>query len=322
MSDAATNNLSKTKIQQLLAAVGAAPAEDSGQNINASEYDWRQPHCFSQNQLEELNNFTEKVATAISNKFTDFYHADFNITIASTDQYFVDKFLAQTSDDKQDDYYLAFGAVQDNPFGLIGIPAQTAIIWATQLLGDTESEENPERELSKLEESLLLDIASALVKVLSDSCDNYDFQPVDNIVKGQLPLELDNAAEVCKITFNIEEAGSEKKSEAYILMPSSKLEPVVGQNIQDDNEFSAENTSEALLGHVQQMPVSVTAQLASTVVTFEEIMSLGVDDILLLDKKVDEPVELIVDGRASLGGRLAKSAGKYAVVITELCDTK
>ena len=42
-----------------------------------------------------------------------------------------------------------------------------------------------------------------------------------------------------------------------------------------------------------------------------------------IDKRIEEPVELIVNGRTVLRGRPAKSAGKYAVVITELsCDTE
>jgi flagellar motor switch/type III secretory pathway protein FliN len=73
---------------------------------------------------------------------------------------------------------------------------------------------------------------------------------------------------------------------------------------------------------MQQIPVPITVQLASAAIGFEEIISLQVDDILLLDKKVDEPVELIVEGKRFLRGRPAKSAGRYAVVITELCDAK
>jgi flagellar motor switch protein FliM len=64
------------------------------------------------------------------------------------------------------------------------------------------------------------------------------------------------------------------------------------------------------------MPVFITGKLASAVLTFEEIMDLQPDDILLLDKKVDQPAELIVGDRTVYYGSPAKSAGKYAVAIT------
>ncbi|MBA7704125.1 hypothetical protein ES703_112925 [subsurface metagenome] len=65
------------------------------------------------------------------------------------------------------------------------------------------------------------------------------------------------------------------------------------------------------------MSVFVTAQLASTVLTFDEMMSLQVDDILLLDKAIDKPAEVMVNDQMAFSGRPAKSAGRYAVVITE-----
>ena len=49
----------------------------------------------------------------------------------------------------------------------------------------------------------------------------------------------------------------------------------------------------------------------------EEVMSLSVSDILLLDKKVDEPIQLIIEDRMLFRGRAAKSVGNYAAVITE-----
>ncbi|MHC4806638.1 MAG: FliM/FliN family flagellar motor switch protein, partial [Planctomycetota bacterium] len=120
----------------------------------------------------------------------------------------------------------------------------------------------------------------------------------------------------CKITFQVKESQRENSSEVYVLVLCSQLEPIVGKAEQVGGGFSAEDVSKAIFGHMQQMSVSVTAQLASIALTLEEIMSLEVDDILLLDKRIDEPVELIVSGRPVLRGRPAKSVGKYAVVIT------
>lgn len=49
-------------------------------------------------------------------------------------------------------------------------------------------------------------------------------------------------------------------------------------------------------------------------------MNLQVNDMLLLDKSVDEPIELIVEGKAVFSGRPAKSGGKYAAVIGAMLD--
>jgi flagellar motor switch protein FliM len=197
--------------------------------------------------------------------------------------------------------------------GLIGIPEQTAFNWARQLLGDSETDTG--RDLSQLEESLLLDLVSALVEVFSGIDKSFDFHSEKSIVEGQWPLGAEGTEELCRISFNVKKAGSEKSSETYFLILCSELEPVTGKTGQDSGVFSEKDISKAILGHLQKMPVLITGQLASIMLTFEEIMDLQVDDIILLDKRIDQPAELIVDGRTVYYGYPAKSEGNYAVKI-------
>lgn len=314
MSGRVTNSLSREKIQQLMTAVGSEPTEDITQ-VEATEYNWHEPHYFNSEQLEKLGYFTEAVAVAMAQKFSKFCRSEFNVTIASITQHFADELLNQTSDSEQKDYYLPFGTNQEQMCGLIGIPEQAALNWTRQLLGDSESEKDPGRDLSQLEESLLLDMVSALVEAFSGLDELFDFHSAERIVKGQWPLGTEGTEELCKISFDIKKADSEKSSETYFLILCSELEPVTGKAEQDSSDFSAEDVSKMILGHLQEIPVLVTGQLASTVLTFEEIMNLQTDDILLLDKRVDQPTELIVGGRTVYHGCPAKSEGKYAVTI-------
>ncbi len=181
------NNLSNEKIHQFLSAVGSGPMEDTT-SIEAKEYNWNKPHYFDTKQFSKLDNFTKKVAKAMTVKFVDFCHSEFDVTVVSTKQHFAAELVDQAMESRQNDYYLAFGTDQDHPCGLISIPIKTAFIWATQLLGDPESEENSGRDLSRLEESLLLDLLSALIEAFSQNI--WDFQPAKNIVRGFFPFEL------------------------------------------------------------------------------------------------------------------------------------
>ena len=316
----AANNLSKEKIHQLLMAVGSGPLEDAS-GIKATEYNWNEPHYFDRNQLNRLDDFAKKVARAMSVQFVDFCHSEFDVTVVSASQHFAAELIDQSMESGQNDYYLAFGTEQDHSCGLISIPTNTAFSWATQLLGDPESEgEDSGRDLSQLEESLLVDLLSALIKAFSQKY--WDLRPSKNITRRLFPLELNGTEELYKIVFDVKKDDQEKGFEIYILILCSRLESVVGKAEEVVSGFSADDISKAILAHMQQMPVFITAQLASTVLTLKEIMSLEVGDILLLDKKVSEPIELMTRGRTALLGRPAKSAGKYAVVITEIYNDK
>lgn len=315
MSDVSANSLSREKIQQLLAAVGSGPKEDTTQ-MEVVEYDWQKPHYFSSTQLKRLEDLTKEAAKVMAEKFAKFCNNDSDVTVVSITEHFAAQLRAQDLENRQENYYLPFGSDQDHPVGLISIPVQTAFIWATQLLGDSEPEEDSGRDLSQLEESLLLDIASALLEAFSGSCETCDFQPGKNFIKRPLPLELQGTEALCKITFQVRKNNQENGSEAHILILCDKLQIILGKTVQVVDRSSAENTSKAILECMQQMPVSVTARLASTMLTFEEIMNLCPNDILLLGKRVDEPMDLIVDNRTVCHCWPAKSDGRYAVVIT------
>jgi len=314
MSTAPANNLSKEKIQQLLAAVGSAPKEDTSQ-MEVTDYDWRQPHYFNKEQLNKLESLTKEAAKKMAQQFSMFCNNDFEVTVISTTGHFAADLRKKAMEDKQT-YNLPFGSDQDHPYGLLCMPAQTAFIWATQLLGDSETQEESGRDLSQLEESLLLDIATALLKAFSDPCQTAGFQTDTSIIKKPLPLDLQDTQALCKITFQVKKTGQENGSEFYILILCEKLEPELGKTVKAAGKTSARDISKAILERIQQIPVSVTARLASTVITFEELMNLRPNDILLLDKRVDEPIDLIVDDRPVCHGWPAKSDGQHAVVIT------
>lgn len=315
MSNTLAGNLSRQKIQQLFAAVGSRPTEQT-QQIQAAEYNWHQPHYFNSEQLKKLDDFAKKFATAVASKFACFCQSDFDVTITSITQHFAAEFLNQPPDTDQS-YFLSFGA-DDHPAGMVIIPPQTATVWTTQLLGDSASEENTGRKLSQLEESLLLDIACSIVETLSGMYKAFNFRPDKNVIKGQRPLELQNTKEVCKITFSVKKAGSENFSEAHLLILCSELEPAAGKAVSVSGDgLSAQEVSKAILEHLQQIQVCVTVQLASDALTFDQILNLQTDDILVLNKRIDEPIELRVDGRTIWQGWPAKSEGCYAVVIKE-----
>ncbi|MHC4616178.1 MAG: FliM/FliN family flagellar motor switch protein [Planctomycetota bacterium] len=310
-----SRDLSRARIQQLLAVVGSEPAEDAAQT-DASEYNWNEPHSFTREQLNKLDDFTKRMSKMISFKFSTLCPGDFSVKIDSVTQYFADKLLDEALNTEQNDYYLAFGTDANHPCGAIGIPTQTAFAWATQLLGDTETEKDTSRDLSQLEESLLSDVATTIVEALGGAHSAWDFQSAKAIVRRLVPLDLEGTEEVCKINFTVKKSDADE-TQAYFLILCDTLEPIVGKVSADAGRLSDEDISKAIQEQLEQIQVSVTAQLASTMFTLEEIMNLQIGDILLLEKEINESVELIVEGQSVLRGRPAKSAGRYAVVISE-----
>lgn len=317
MSDVVGDNLSREKVRQLLAAVGTRPAQDAPQ-VEAAEYDWHQPHYFTREQLRSLDSFKEELTEVLAEKFAQLYKCPFDVKITSTTQHFAGNFFEQILSGEQGDYYLAFSAGRDQTCCFLTVPEQTAVSLVTQLLGGSESEKEAAEHLSNLEESFLLDIGRFIVAALS-ACLRHlpDFELAGTIVRGELPVELPEMEVLYKVAFAAQKNGSEKGCEAYMVVPCSQLASVTGGMLESGRPSSNEDTSRAIIEHLGQMPVTITAHFASTVLTFAESMSLQPGDILLLDKAIDEPVELRMGGRTFFRGRTAQSSGQYAVVVTE-----
>jgi flagellar motor switch protein FliM len=205
---------------------------------------------------------------------------------------------------------------QEEPCGFVSIPPQTALVWTTQLLGDTDKG-NTTRPLSDLEASLLFDIAKLIVDAVSATAEKISFRSTSNAVMDRLPLQLKGTEEFYKITFNVKKQESGTASEAHILILSEKLVPLTTDAVQAAGKFSDKEIARAIQNYIETISVPITVQLASVAVTLEDALNLSPGDILVLDKKIDEPAHLLVSGKAIFRGRCAQSAGNYAIAITE-----
>ncbi len=314
MSDSPDDNIGNEKMKQILAAARANPPDEAA-DVDAVEYNWRQSHYFTREQLKKLEDFVKRVALLAAAKFTSLCQSEFIVETGSITQHFVSELVQEASESQQGQFYLTFGADNEIACGLITIPVKTAVDWVAQLLGDSESKEESDVKFTKLEESLLLDAASSFVEALSESHDEYSFHPADTVVRGWLPLELQSTQELCKIVLDVKRANSQTETKIQLSVLCEKLEPMIGRISRPEERPSSDETSEAVIAHLQETQVCLEARLGSVTLAFEEIADLQPEDILLLDKRVNEPIELLVEGLELLSGWPAKSTGRYAVAI-------
>lgn len=313
MTQAAGDKLSKEKIQQLLAAVGVRAQEDTSADIETVEYDWRLCRYFGLEQCERLAEFSTQLAQRCAESFSGLFRREFNVSVVSAVQHFERELF--DSETPTADYMIGFGLKANDSFGLISVPPSSAMAWTAQLLGGDESPDQQERGLSTLEESLLLDIASGLVNAFSDEYAAGDLICAGQATCSERPVQWQGDEELFKITIEAKQEGDEKGCQASFVVRCSQLDAVAGQDAADKNVLSAAQIKKLMMEHIHDMPVSITAKLGTVMVDFGDIMGLEVDDVLVLNKKVTEPVELLIEGKPFRYGRAARSEGNYAVTV-------
>lgn len=314
MTELSAPTLSGLKIQQLLHAVGSAPAPVEP-DPEATAYDWCDPHYFDEDQRNRLAAVMTQVAALLSGRFAHFYKSDFDVKVVSITQHFADGLSRQVELDRS--FSLPFGSDAEHPCGFLAVAAQTALRWAARLLGDSEAGDNPDRAISSLEESLLTDLLTAVTQTfLAALSKPQRLHPAGELFRGTPTAPWEPTTELCRVVFQVREADADA-AEMQLVLPCETLAPLVGKPLAPQSHPPQEQLARLLMEHVYDVPVAVTARLATTWLSFQDVLDLTTNDILLVEKPIEEPVDLIIGNRVVFRGRPAQSAGQYAVFVTE-----
>lgn len=311
MTDFAFSQLSHEKLRQLLAAVDAKGADDTHAAIEAADYNWRQCQYFGLAQVARLTDFARQVAQAGCEVFSRLFCRDYEVFVVSASQHFVKDLYDPQADST--DYAVAFGAAANDSFGLMQMDRPAALAWTGRLLGSSEDE--ADRTLSALEESLLVDLAAGLVKAVSSAYQPAKLSARAQAVCGTWPVEWDGSEAVFKITLEATPVDAGQGRRVSLLVACRHLEAVAGQDAAPSSALSPQQVKETMLGYIYDLPVAMTARLGTVKVDLSAVLGMEVDDILVLDKKVTDSVELLIDGKPFRRGRPVQSKGRYAVAI-------
>lgn len=309
------DNLTNDKIQQLLTCIKNKSVKNTEINSDAQDYNWRASHYFSRQQLKKIEEFGSEISRRIVEKFNALFHASFDAQTACVTQHLP---AEMNTEESKKNYYLALSGKQQ--FGFAEIPPQTALAWVKQFLGDNKPDTQPDRQLSQLEQSLLFDIVTSLISALAAAL-SEDLRPGGEMKAG-LPSQVNSDSELCRITFTVKSVNSENSCSVSFWIYSSLLAKMAGKTAASQENISPQNISKALMNHLMPVDVPVSVKFADFRLNFQQVMDIQPDDIIVLDKFVNEQVDLIINRRMPLRARPASNDGKYSVVVTELCNTK
>ena len=133
------------------------------------------------------------------------------------------------------------------------------------------------------------------------------------MTKGAVRLGDDPSAEYCKIIFRRPEA--ERGANLPMFVRSELLDPIAGLGASRRPEGPDRNAREDIVEHLRSVRVSAQAVLGKAVATMRDVMALEPGDVLLIQKKANEAIELTVQGRAVLSGLPVTCAGRYALLV-------
>ncbi len=317
MGDSMTSATSKSDrmISDFLAAANKQ-SSSAPEEPEAIDYDWDSPSSFTLSELENLETFTAQAGIEIAKALSGQIHEEVELQAEKPGQYYAGKLSLLQSETAN--YCVSLSADGTKTCGLIAIPGKQTIEWVAKVLGGSASDSEQERELSSLEAALLQDILDSVTKAFSSvfrQAGGKTLKPGTEVSpKAELP-EADPSDEYTLLSFRT--SPDEKQPTISIILTCDVLADATGARKAEQDNESPENIRKKMLATVEQTHVEGFVSLGTADLTVREVMGLEEGDVMLIHKKIDEPTEFIVHGKAVLSGYLSRCEGQYALRIAK-----
>ena len=124
---------------------------------------------------------------------------------------------------------------------------------------------------------------------------------------------------VIKVEFVLEVEG--KQCKAYLCIPYGTVEPIKEKLY---SAFSADRDEldmkwlDRLKDRLREIPVTITGELGKVKLDVSRVVDLKVDNLIMLDRRVDEDIDILVEGSPKFTGKFGVYRGAMALKVNKV----
>lgn len=307
--------LNRTNLLDLMNRMKSmVPAEDPAPEC--TDIVWTAPHHFSREAMTVLTAFGNKLASYLEKTLQYLCDDSYEAQLEEIREYFACFLVNEVNESQRQHYFLPLKAPGKGHIGFIGLSFEACTALISQILRDTEAVIGEDGELSSLEESILQDIISSIADTFIDAFSEYGqvkVEKTEQLVQGEWPVRFRDLEDMCSICFDAHTPSGELKVMLYLL--DEAVDPIVGIPLLDTSAETKKEIPGRIVGQMQAAPLEVTARLSSAMMTLNDILSLEKNDVIVLDRKVTSPVEVLVNGQMCFQAWPVQSARHQAVMV-------
>ncbi len=309
--------MDRNRLRSLLTRVGSQASENP-ESPSAESFDWRQCRYFNASMFETIQQEVTQVLQDMAERIGAVCQDDFTVELKDLAQQYAGEPLEQVKAMTTGDYGMTFGPDEDRLEALLMMPTKTASQWANFALGASGGEGQDEGDslLSSLELSFLTDLSKAMIQPWARLCGLQEMATAPEAGNGPAQVPWTGVDALLCLTIEVKKGEAEDGSEGRLMIPCPWMALHHDEEEYDDLEEGP--SAEAIVKKcLLDYPVPVQVQFGTLEMSFEELASLGVNDILMLDRRIDEPVEIQVCNQWAFAGTPAQRRGHKVVMITQ-----
>lgn len=312
--------LTKEEMSSLL-ETGDHHAPENGKRRRILPYNFRRPDRIPREQIRSLYLMHDLFALSLSSSLPILMRAMSGVTLMSVEQQAYSEYLQGLSDPT------ALFTLSMHPLpGVAALEVSPSVAFPVidRLLGGVGEDLEHPRAVTEIEQRIL----EGFVKIITDDLRSawrpladLDLQILGRETRPQmLQIVAPNEA-VLTIAFQVQIA--EARGVMSLCLPAITLEPVIqslSQSVYSRSREVPPDQTRALLDILALVKFPVSAELHGTKALIDDLMNLSVGDVLRLDHRVEQPVEVSVGGTVKFFGDLVSQDRRTIVNITSLND--
>jgi flagellar motor switch protein FliM len=320
-------SLTQKEIDALLSILPADGAPlPGGDHIIGSvrAYDFRSPDKFSKEQIRTLQMIHENFGRRVSSSLSAYLRATVQVMCVHIEQgSFVDFMQNIVSPS-----LISIFRMEPLPGRMmLAVDASTVTIIIDRLLGGFGRPADESHDITDLEQSLMAGVNDYISQDLQEAWKNVIQLNIGvsettlNPEFAQVALPSDAA-----VFLGFEIKARENMGMMSICLPYSMLKPVASE-LSPHTWVAGETKdtgihSDALRQHVQEMEVDVSVLLGEITASFEDLLHLHENDVLMLNTMVGRPLSVLVGDCPKFQAQPGQSGRHLAVQIMTLMETK
>ncbi|MFV0464727.1 MAG: flagellar motor switch protein FliM [Lachnospiraceae bacterium] len=317
--------LSQNEIDSLLAALNSGEVDVDEMKDDPKKqirnYDFARPSKFSKEHLRTLEIIFEHYGRLLSTNLPVYLRKNIQVEVMNSEAVTYSEFANALSNP------VLLGVVDmDKLEGsiIVEMASNLGITIVDRLLGGTGSPIDKHRDFSEIELTIIERIFTICVELLHEPWQNViDIYPkLERIETNSQFAQIISPSEmIAIITMNIKMG--EVETLMNICLPFLTLEPVMDK-LNTKFWYSSMKRSdkveykELLESLISKSPVQIRASLGKSIITVRDFSSLAVGDIIRLDSKVEQEMNIYVGDLKKFTAMPGASGKQYAVRITSV----
>lgn len=322
--------LSQDEIDALLSQVTEEePAPQPADSVTALTdssrkavlYDFKHPNRVSKDQLRSLESLHDNFANQFGSALSGFTRAVVDVDLVSVDQITYSEFIMSLASPS---CTYVFSPSPLEGAGILDINPSVALSFVDRMFGGRGKGITSDRELTGIEKSIMAKIISRAFIALSKSWEhvhNIEFKQSAFESNPQFIQIVPPGETVIVVSLQIK-MGSETGLMTFCY-PYLTLEPIM-ENLSAQNWIEArkkdddQNRYQSNTHELLSVQSELVAFLGGVDLTIKELIGLREGDVVRLDSKIDDNINVMVGDRIKFSGEPGRTGNKKAVKIKNI----